>query len=50
MGGLTTREGTSLIWKFDKKLQSLGEDYNPGTTADLTAAALMIAFLLGLKF
>ena len=50
MGGLTTREGTNLIWEFDRKLQGLGEDYNPGTTADLTATALMIAFLLGLKF
>jgi len=49
MGGLTTKEGTDLIWEFDRKLQSLGRDYNPGTTADLTAAALMIALLSGLK-
>lgn len=50
LGGLTTQEGAALLWEFDRKLQSLGKDYNPGTTADLTAAALMIAFLLGLKF
>jgi len=50
LGGLTTREGRSLLWQFDQKLQSLGKDYSPGTTADLTAASLMIALLLGLKF
>ena len=50
LGGLTTREGTSFLWKFDGKLQSLGRDYNPGTTADLTASSLMIALLSGLRF
>jgi len=50
LGGLTTKEGTSFLWKFDNKLQSLGGDYNPGTTADLTASSLMIALLSGLKF
>ena len=50
LGGLTTEEGTSFLWEFDRKLQSLGRDYNPGTTADLTATSLMIAFLSGLKF
>ncbi len=50
MGGLTTANGKAALWEFDSKLQSLGEDYNPGTTADLTAAALMIALLCGLKF
>jgi len=50
LGGLTTRKGTFLLWELDRKLQSLGKDYNPGTTADLTAASLMIALLCGLKF
>ncbi|HDM88862.1 MAG TPA: ATP--dephospho-CoA triphosphoribosyl transferase CitG [Candidatus Bathyarchaeota archaeon] len=50
LGGLTTHEGEQLIWEFDRRLQSLGRDYNPGTTADLTASSLMIALLLGLKF
>ena len=50
LGGLTTQEGTLFLWEFDRKLQSLGKDYNPGTTADLTAASLMIALLSGLKF
>jgi triphosphoribosyl-dephospho-CoA synthase len=50
IGGLTTQEGASLLWEFDSKLQSLGKDYSPGTTADLTASSLMIALLSGLKF
>lgn len=50
LGGLTTKEGEAALWEFDRKLQSLGKDYSPGTTADLTAAALMIALLCGLKF
>ncbi len=48
--GLTTQEGTSLLWEFDSELQSLGKDYSPGTTADLTASSLFIALLSGLKF
>jgi triphosphoribosyl-dephospho-CoA synthase len=50
IGGLTTDEGRAEIWGFDEKLQSLGRDYNPGTTADLTASSIMIALLRGLKF
>jgi triphosphoribosyl-dephospho-CoA synthase len=50
LGGLTTEKGAKLLWDFDHKLQNLGEDYNPGTTADLTANALFIALLRGLKF
>jgi len=49
-GGLTTEEGKAFLWELDEKLQSLGKDYSPGTTADLTAAALMIGLLNGLKF
>jgi triphosphoribosyl-dephospho-CoA synthase len=50
LGGLTTEEGEASLWEFDKKLQKLGKDYSPGTTADLTTASLMIALLNGLKF
>ncbi|MEM2083667.1 MAG: triphosphoribosyl-dephospho-CoA synthase [Nitrososphaerota archaeon] len=50
LGGLTTEKGTKLLWDFDHKLQNLGENYNPGTTADLTANSLFIALLHGLKF
>lgn len=50
LGGLTTEKGAKILWDFDHKLQNLGEDYNPGTTADLTANALFIALLRGLKF
>ncbi len=50
LNGLTTKEGEASLWEFDSKLQNLGKDYSPGTTADLTAAALMIALLCGLKF
>ncbi len=50
LGGLTSDEGRALIWKLDEDLHRLGEEYNPGTTADLTAASLMIALLCGLKF
>lgn len=50
LGGLTTSEGKTLLWELDNKLQSMGKDYSPGTTADLTAASIMIALLSGLKF
>jgi len=50
LGGLTTEEGRSALWKLDEKLQNLGKDYSPGTTADLTASSLMVALLTGLKF
>jgi triphosphoribosyl-dephospho-CoA synthase len=50
LGGLTTSEGKALLWELDEKLQSLGKDYSPGTTADLTAASIMIALLSGLRF
>jgi len=50
LGGLTTEEGRMKLWKFDDELQRLGDDYNPGTTADLTATSIMIALLMGLKY
>lgn len=50
LGGLITAEGKERLWKFDKRLQLYGKDYNPGTTADLTAASIMIALLSGFRF
>jgi triphosphoribosyl-dephospho-CoA synthase len=42
-GGILTREGRSLLIKFDQDL--MNHKYNPGTTADLTASSLAIAIL-----
>ena len=42
-GGILTEEGRSLLIKFDQDL--MNHNYNPGTTADLTASSLMIALL-----
>lgn len=50
LGGLTTSKGRAALWGLDERLQSLGKDYSPGTTADLTASSIMIALLSGLKF
>ncbi len=49
-GGLTTSKGRQLLSEFDKKLQDLGKEYSPGTTADLTASSLMISLLEGLRY
>ena len=50
MGGLTTEGGRAALQKFDRRLHSAGGELNPGTSADLTAASLMIALLCGLRF
>ena len=50
IGGLNSEEGTQALWDFDNKLRKTGGDLNPGTTADLTAGALMIALLCGLRY
>ena len=49
-GGLTTEEGREAAWALDRRLQEGGGDLNPGTTADLTSASLMIGLLQGLRF
>lgn len=49
LGGLGTAEGTRALGIFDKELRSHGNELNPGTTADLTAASLMIAVLSGFR-
>jgi triphosphoribosyl-dephospho-CoA synthase len=49
LGGLETPEGRENIILFDKKLRDSGNDYNPGTTADITAAALALSTLSGYR-
>jgi triphosphoribosyl-dephospho-CoA synthase len=42
-GGILTPQGAGLILEFDKQL--LRNKLNPGTTADLTASSIMVAYL-----
>jgi triphosphoribosyl-dephospho-CoA synthase len=48
-GGVKTKEGKECLIAFDKKLRKAGNDYNPGTTADITAAALALTILEGYR-
>ena len=48
-GGLDTSEGRRFLGEFDKKLRLAGNKSNPGTTADLTAAALTLCTLNGYR-
>lgn len=41
-GGILNSQGELLIREFDKQL--LRNKFNPGTTADITAASIMVAF------
>ena len=49
LGGLENPESKKALVEFDKKLRKAGNDYNPGTTADITAAALALATLSGYR-
>lgn len=49
LGGLDTPEGKKRLTEFDRKLRSSGNSCNPGTTADLTAAALALCTLSGFR-
>ena len=49
LGGLETAEGKKSIKAFDKKLRLSQNKCNPGTTADLTAAALALCTLSGFR-
>ena len=49
LGGVEAAEGKKALVEFDKKLRKAGNDYNPGTTADITAAALALATLSGYR-
>jgi triphosphoribosyl-dephospho-CoA synthase len=49
LGGLETSKGKKSLIELDKKLRSKGNSCNPGTTADLTAAALALCTLSGYR-
>jgi triphosphoribosyl-dephospho-CoA synthetase len=49
LGGVETSKGRKGILEFDKKLRESGNLLNPGTTADLTAAALALCILSGYR-
>lgn len=46
-GGLRTAEGRLALEAFDAELRSPTNTHNPGTTADLTCAALFVVILEG---
>jgi triphosphoribosyl-dephospho-CoA synthase len=49
LGGLETEKGKKSLRKFDQKLRQSQNKCNPGTTADLTAAALALCTLSGYR-
>jgi triphosphoribosyl-dephospho-CoA synthase len=49
LGGLDTEQGRESLRQFDKKLRVSQNKLNPGTTADLTAAALALCTLSGYR-
>jgi triphosphoribosyl-dephospho-CoA synthase len=49
LGGLETPNGKKSILEFDRKLRESGNLFNPGTTADITAAALALSILSGYR-
>jgi triphosphoribosyl-dephospho-CoA synthase len=49
LGGLETEKGKVSLKRFDQKLRSTQNKCNPGTTADLTAAALALCTLSGYR-
>jgi triphosphoribosyl-dephospho-CoA synthase len=49
LGGLESAKGKKSLWQFDRKLRLSKNKCNPGTTADLTAAALALCTLSGYR-
>ena len=49
LGGLETEKGKKILREFDQKLRQSHNKCNPGTTADLTAAALALCTLSGYR-
>jgi triphosphoribosyl-dephospho-CoA synthase len=49
LGGVETSEGRKSILELDRKLRESGNLLNPGTTADITAAALALCTLSGYR-
>ncbi len=48
-GGMSNQQTQHILWDFDSELRS-DKKINPGTTADLTAATLMVTLIEGLRF
>jgi triphosphoribosyl-dephospho-CoA synthase len=48
-GGLLTKDTKTRLWNFDQRLR-IKDKINPGTSADLTAASIMVALLEGIRF
>ena len=48
-GGVETLKGQKSILEFDRKLRNSENRYNPGTTADITAAAIALCTLGGYR-
>jgi triphosphoribosyl-dephospho-CoA synthase len=49
LGGLKNAEGRKSLREFDRKLRGSGNLLNPGTTADITVAALALCTLSGYR-
>jgi triphosphoribosyl-dephospho-CoA synthase len=49
LGGSATEAGKKALAEFDKNLRKAGNHYNPGTTADITAATLALCTLSGYR-
>jgi len=49
LGGLETSRGEKSIREFDHKLRKSDNLWNPGTTADITTAALALSILRGYR-
>lgn len=49
LGGLSTSKGKESLDKFDLNLRRSGNHFNPGTTADIIAAALALCVLSGYR-
>jgi triphosphoribosyl-dephospho-CoA synthase len=49
LGGVDTPKGKESTLQLDKKLRDYGNNYNPGTTADITAATIALCTLSGYR-
>ncbi len=49
LGGAASPDGMVAVAKFDRSLREAGNSYNPGTTADITAATLALCTLNGYR-
>jgi triphosphoribosyl-dephospho-CoA synthase len=49
LGGVSTPQGKESMLQFDRHLRECGNNYNPGTTADITAATLALCTLNGYR-